>query len=126
MNDNAQKWVEALRSGRFQQGQNQLRRDDNTYCCLGVACELYHEATGQGEWDDGQFCVNRFCVKGESSAFSLPSPVQQWLRINSPSGVIDPNLPKPRRQSLIRMNDLGKSFDEIADFIEANEDKLFV
>lgn len=38
------KWVNALRSGKFKQGEQQLRSIDEyneqTYCCLGVACAL--------------------------------------------------------------------------------------
>lgn len=37
------KWVKALRSGKFKQGINALKKDYEgqiKYCCLGVACEL--------------------------------------------------------------------------------------
>lgn len=35
------KWVEALRSGEYKQGQGALHRaDEDTYCCLGVACKI--------------------------------------------------------------------------------------
>jgi hypothetical protein len=40
MNDNATKLVDALRSGEFEQCHNYLRRAES-YCCLGVASELY-------------------------------------------------------------------------------------
>ena len=39
MNANAKKWVRALRSGKYKQGREWLRAGD-TFCCLGVACEL--------------------------------------------------------------------------------------
>lgn len=33
------KWVKALRSGKFKQGQQAMYdRDNNTLCCLGVLC----------------------------------------------------------------------------------------
>lgn len=32
-------WLEALESGKFEQGQTCLKKD-NKFCCLGVACEL--------------------------------------------------------------------------------------
>lgn len=44
MNDNVKAWVAALRSGTYTQGQFKLRRLDNTYCCLGVACDLAVQA----------------------------------------------------------------------------------
>lgn len=37
----ADKWVEALRSGKYKKGQKQLFNElDNTYCCLGVLCVI--------------------------------------------------------------------------------------
>lgn len=35
-----QKWVAALRSGEYKQGQSLLLNGDNEYCCLGVACKV--------------------------------------------------------------------------------------
>lgn len=40
--DNTQKWVNALRSGKYTQGIGALHTQDNTYCCLGVVCNLYN------------------------------------------------------------------------------------
>lgn len=34
------KWVEALRSGKYQQGREQLNEADQLFCCLGVLCEI--------------------------------------------------------------------------------------
>ena len=34
------KWVAALRSGKYKQGQNALMTEEGTYCCLGVACRV--------------------------------------------------------------------------------------
>ena len=37
----ADKWVEALRSGKYKQGEGFLHSEsNNTYCCLGVLCEI--------------------------------------------------------------------------------------
>lgn len=41
------KWVEALRSGRYQQAREVLY-DGNGYCCLGVLLCVW----GGGEWQD--------------------------------------------------------------------------
>lgn len=35
-----EKWVAALRSGKYEQGTGALRSVDNRYCCLGVLCEV--------------------------------------------------------------------------------------
>lgn len=104
MNDNAKKWVAALRSGEYKQAQNQLRTDEG-YCCLGVACELALEAGA----------ISSYNPEG----ISLPFPVQKWLGLASPSGRYG------HYQFLTNDNDrLGKSFSEIADIIE-NEQSLF-
>jgi hypothetical protein len=36
------KWIEALRSGKYKQGREYLKKD-GFHCCLGVACEIYNE-----------------------------------------------------------------------------------
>lgn len=48
-----EEWIAALRSGKYQQGYGQLREFDS-YCCLGVACDLY-DATGWESVRDGLF-----------------------------------------------------------------------
>lgn len=35
-----EQWVAALNSGEYIQGKEELRTKDNTYCCLGVLCDL--------------------------------------------------------------------------------------
>lgn len=36
-----EKWVAALRSGKYKQGKDFLyNKDEDTYCCLGVACKV--------------------------------------------------------------------------------------
>ena len=39
---NRQKWVKALRSGKYKQGKGYLHHADK-YCCLGVAQDLYNK-----------------------------------------------------------------------------------
>lgn len=45
------KWVKALRSGKYNQCDGQLRQGD-TFCCLGVLCDLHRKAMkkGDNEW----------------------------------------------------------------------------
>lgn len=51
------KWVEALRSGEYQQGVMYLKRD-GCFCCLGVLCEVagltLHDSVADQEADDYQ------------------------------------------------------------------------
>lgn len=44
------KWLEALRSGDYEQGRSQLRTGDN-FCCLGVLTDIcIQESDGDIEW----------------------------------------------------------------------------
>ena len=35
-----EKWITALKSGKYQQGQHVLRNKNNEFCCLGVLCDI--------------------------------------------------------------------------------------
>lgn len=136
MNENAKLWVEKLRSGEFQQGKLALHRIDNqdSYCCLGVACELYRQATGKGEWvGERQERVVQtrmaFEVDGEYTTDYLPSPVIKWLGLASPeASFCDPYVESDgcHLESLYRMNDRGYDFPIIAHKIEEEPKGLFV
>jgi hypothetical protein len=78
-----EKLAEALESGEFKQAQGALKVED-TYCCLGVACELYHRATGLGQWTPGQTTLgSRYSFElSEEREFSvLPPVVADWYGI---------------------------------------------
>lgn len=50
MNSDIKKlWIAALLSGEYTQGRKVLRGADDTYCCLGVLCDLHRKAVG-GKW----------------------------------------------------------------------------
>jgi hypothetical protein len=101
-----QKWVSALRSGEYQQGQYCLRTEDK-FCCLGVLCDLYGKENNV-EWDlvndDGNY---EFSYHSER----LPLFVVGW------AGVGNDN-PEICETSLAELNDTGSTFNEIADLIE--------
>ena len=119
----ATKWVEALRSGKYSQGKNYLKRtvgDNTTHCCLGVLCELYNELNEEkieessmwlGEISDKD---NIHTFDGATGALSLI--VQKWAGVKIIVGCMGISLPE--------MNDSGSSFFEIADFIENNTENL--
>jgi hypothetical protein len=124
MNENARKWVEALRSGEFKQAQRKLRRSDGTFCCLGVACELYRRECGEGEWvgvaDENYL---EFDVSDERTELGLPKSVKDWLGLNSPEGEFKHK--RAGRTWLTVKNDQGASFEEIAALIETEPEGLF-
>jgi len=115
MNDNAKKWVAALRSGKYPQGKSWLLKDGK-YCCLGVACELAAQTGLTSSPSHPQF-KNVVTFDGED-AF-LPSSVRKWL------GLVEVDGAPKNGPSLVDLNDKGKTFEEIADFIESEPEGLF-
>lgn len=113
--------VEALRSNKYKQGRSALRLGD-TYCCLGVACDL----SGLGTWESGGFLgLDRktryyYVVDAMRHHTSLPREVANYYGILYPEGTItsDTHVLDSGRETLIEMNDHGESFETIAKFIE--------
>lgn len=99
--DVKEKWLTALRSGEYTQTKGRLHRTEASrlssagYCCLGVLCEV---AVAEGVIDSYV-----------ADAAYLPAAVRTWAGLR-----FEP------MQTLARMNDnRGRSFEQIADYIEA-------
>ena len=106
------KLVEALRSGEYTQTDRALR-DREGYCCLGVACDLYRKIEKpdrQWELVEGNSMWEFMGVSG-----ALPDEVVDWLGFATNGGT----LMFRTESSLMALNDSGKSFEYIADTIEA-------
>ena len=90
------KWINALRSGEYRQGQEFLKSKDGTYCCLGVLCKI----TGNGSNRDMGASYPMVSYDGVPEDFmGLDGDMQNELAI---------------------MNDYGKhDFDSIAYYIES-------
>lgn len=92
-------WLKALRSGKYQQGKARLQ-SRGLFCCLGILCDLLRP--------------------------DLWATVGIGLRHNDhtdlPSELIleQAGLSQTVARQLAVMNDKGKTFNEIADFIEIN------
>jgi hypothetical protein len=99
------KWLEALRSGKYQQGRGVLRRLNDTYCCLGVLCDIL----GPTKWKP-KFDGTTETVMGWNGEVTLLS-VCELAEIELSSG---------NMFDLVNLNDAGKSFVEIANYIEEN------
>ena len=99
-------WLEALRSGKWEQGWDELRsiaRDSSTaFCCLGVLHDVM-----DGGWDN----PNEFKYRGEGREH-----YESYLNEHHSHGLdIDTQM------LLADMNDTGgRNFTEIADWIEEN------
>ena len=136
------KWVEALRSGDYEQAISRLRlaadysdRVRDRFCCLGVACDLAAQ-DGVGEWDDEMFQVDRTdnhpkhpAIVTDRSGGTMPTAIRQYYGIDAEDGnipvkddVLDRDYPKTglkaKHVTLSTLNDSGKSFDFIAEVIE--------
>jgi hypothetical protein len=90
------KWIEALRSGEFKQAQNKLQQGDG-YCCLGVLCRVADLTIDARE--------DTIIVDGYVMSYDALSKF---------------GLTETLRAPLISMNDSGKTFSDIAAYIEAN------
>lgn len=98
-----QKWVTALRSGRYEQGQRLLRTVDDRYCCLGVLVDV---ADPEGWEPYGKW---HWLYKESDTSIDVESV-----------GVLNGALTIEVMDTLMTMNDTGDSFSEIATWIEEN------
>ena len=97
-------WVKALRSGEYRQGQGFLRetiQGKSHFCCLGVLADLAKKDGGP-KW---KACTDVIAEINGDESF-LPKSWEDWLKI--------------KQKRLAKMNDQGKSFAQIADYIERN------
>lgn len=101
-------WVEALRSGKYKQTRGRLRKDATHFCCLGVLCDIV--APGQWKRDLGEW---KFQDRNNSpfpASLELPSvPFRKRVKLTLDAA-----------NKLAEMNDTGKRFSTIANYIEKN------
>lgn len=106
------RWIAALRSGEYKQGQNKLSIREpggtTTYCCLGVLCDLAAKE-GIGGWVGDK--PLDFEAGGVGSTYSPPSAVTEWAGLSH-------RAPNEEYLELSTRNDDGRSFPELADYIE--------
>jgi hypothetical protein len=96
------KWLEALRSGKYDQTSGQLR-DGNCFCCLGVLCDIFNPKG----WDGAEWIYGEGPDESHETGV-LPRSFRVRCAIE---GDIEARL--------IEMNDDGVPFSRIADYIEA-------
>lgn len=111
-----ERWVNALRSGDYQQGRAWLKKGDS-YCCLGVLCDLYlvdHDM----EWE----LNNNSEYSLDNNTEMLPKSVAKWagIDVSDEGGVYHGGAINLKGETLAGLNDTGSPFDEIASFIEEN------
>lgn len=117
-----EKWVKALRSGKYTKGKGALKTKKNTYCCLGVLTDLYSKETGRGKWTKNKLDDPAFKVNNETNGGTLPRSVQKWAGLNDPNPRVWVGTVVTRREkTLASVNDHTRaSFKGIAKLIETN------
>src|SRR5687768_4898762 len=95
-----QKWVKALRSGKYQQGRGYLKQKNHLtnqfeYCCLGVLCDLYDSKRWK-EFDCKPSLYDDY-FQYENESASIPQEIASKI-----------NLTKSVENNLMGMNDLSR------------------
>lgn len=121
------RWVEALRSGKYNQTKRFLKAkrysaDVTGFCCLGVLCDLA-EGDGIGTWVSApnlmfeRFSSSGIWELGEDG--QLPVSVQAWAGLTKFGQYV--TVPTPSHEpseTLVHLNDSGATFKQIANIIE--------
>lgn len=95
------KWLAALRSGEYSQCQEQLHKEGDGYCCLGVKLVAV----------DGISVPDKGPGDADPSVGDLNQDLYARIRVDLEGTGIDSS-------SLSRMNDNGETFAAIAKYIE--------
>jgi hypothetical protein len=144
----AKQWVEALRSGKYKQGKQRLcNLKDNTFCCLGVLCEIakdngivlakdyfeyFHDPMALIEKPSYSLTQMKDDRSYDGMTTSLPQSVMLWAGMKHAQGEIPDGSKYPHGVSipwstsamLTVLNDKGSTFEEIANIIEENVEVL--
>lgn len=124
------RWLVDLRSGKYSQAEGYLLSKDKTKaCCLGVyldgngpapdTCKLIPRKDNDVE---GWAWVEHYANCEEANVSTLPRAVVAEDGWRSNAGVVYPAFETSRgtMSCLTEANDMGVSFEEIADIVEAN------
>ena len=136
-------WLDALRSGSYQQGTDYLKKrltgeDGWHHCCLGVAGEVCDLTSWQTQPDNvmvEELVFPCFDDHNYDSSIELPMGMHERLGLRSVIGGIPKDIQDDLRElldehganpgelpsdaSLVHLNDAGVPFSVIADVIEA-------
>lgn len=105
--ETVEKWLKALRSGKYKQGLAQLRSTNDEYCCLGVLADQVPDQ----RWGDASTHYSSLSLLVGNASFRCMLPfgaLQKWTGLN-----------EELAGKLSAMNDFENAdFNKIADFIE--------
>ena len=119
-----QKWIDALRSGKYTQAQSKLYSGDG-FCCLGVLCDIYAKEVGDIAWvkkDPSKTWIDvdkwDYWYFDDQSEV-LPECVSKWADLNENDPVVTKDIVTPNYlTTLASLNDKGVTFEDLAEVIE--------
>jgi len=123
-------WLAALRSGNYAQTRGALRRTDG-FCCLGVLCDVRKD-TVRGIWQIDPNNVSQYAFLPFNRSFAETAfvglPPEAIIHADCYNGIKPSDLQElfPEKDlcgfgnviSLVKLNDVGFTFEEIALVIE--------
>lgn len=87
------RWVEALRSGKYKQGQNVLHQSyegqNDSFCCLGVLCDLAAKDGAVHKSKSSTYDPKLSTYRYDTSASGLSSDMRTWSGVASSEGRIN-------------------------------------
>lgn len=110
-----EKWIAALRSGKYKQGKGVLRNSNNEFCCLGVLCDIVLKDNPDiGSWKNTSDNCYYFSTGIVDYDYTyLPQVISDITGINRRGEFSENSAP------LTTYNDsYGITFNQIADIIE--------
>lgn len=116
--ENNRRWVEALRSGKYKQGQGCLHRN-NTFCCLGVAHDVFGPGWAAGKDDRMEVAGISEAERSISDGINAPTgAIRETLGLPDWDGITVKRVASGRATGLAGLNDDEKlTFSQIADIV---------
>lgn len=116
------KWLEALRSGKYKQGQKRLRGLDNRYCCLGVLCDVVNPDDWVKDGNEVAYSNVVGAYRPNVEYMEDLGADMTWGKYPLPSKV---DSSRGLAGILIALNDdMDWPFERIADWIEENVEEV--
>lgn len=118
------KWIAALKNGTYPQARHHLRIG-NSYCCMGVACDLIY-SKGWVPCEDGFgfslpnekgqiMSTNEFVLPAIRRVYGGMGPLGFYVNGTFPDG--EGGSMDIKHLSLTALNDLGATFEELAEVL---------
>jgi len=115
------KWLKALRSGKYKQGRGALckkTKDNFEFCCFGVLCDVIGV-----KWTKSILDGELMCPSNSVRSIGIDNIRDvEWVKFTSMYITTELReklqIESINENQLIKMNDKGKKFSEIANWIE--------